>query len=199
MTNQLKYYVVNKPFGMLSQFTGEANDKLLGDLFDFPKDVYSVGRLDKDSEGLLLLTNNNNLKTRLLEPRFNHSKTYWVQVDGDITEEAIETLRKGNIELKNKGKSYFTKVSKCERISPDVEERVPPIRKRESIPTTWISLTIYEGKNRQVRKMTAAVGFPTLRLIRVSIDELRLDNLSLVVGATRELSVSELPSSWMGK
>lgn len=199
MMDKRKYFVLNKPYGVLSQFTGEANDQLLGDLFNFPKDVYSVGRLDKDSEGLLLLTNDNQLKTKLLEPRFNHSKTYWVQIEGQISENEVAKLKKGGLELKNKGKTYFTKPSECKIIEPIIEDRIPPIRERKSIPTSWIELTIYEGKNRQVRKMTAAVGFPTLRLIRVGIDTLKLNELSLVIGATRELSISELPSSWMRK
>lgn len=173
-----RYYLLNKPFGFLSQFTGEENDQLLGDLFDFPKDVYSVGRLDKDSEGLLILTNDNKFKTKVLDPNEKLPKTYWVQVDGDITPEAIQELESGTIEIKHKGKTYRVKKAICKRIYPDnISERVPPIRVRKNIPTSWIEITITEGKNRQVRKMTAAAGFPTLRLIRVKIGPYQLENL----------------------
>ena len=174
-----RYFALYKPYGYLSQFTGEKGDLLLGDLYDFPKDVYSIGRLDKDSEGLLLLTNDNNYKTKLLAPSSNKPKTYWVQVEGDITPEAINHLGSGTIEISLKGKKYKVKKANCKKIEePDVEERNPPIRFRANIPTSWISLTITEGKNRQVRKMTAAVGHPTLRLVRRSIGELSIDGLS---------------------
>lgn len=173
-----RYYLLNKPYGFLSQFTGEENDQLLGDLFDFPKDVYSVGRLDKDSEGLLILTNDNRFKTKVLDPNEKLPKTYWVQVDGEITKEAIQKLESGTIDIKHKGKTHRVKKATCKRIYPDnISERVPPIRVRKNIPTSWIELTITEGKNRQVRKMTAAVGFPTLRLIRVKIGPYQLGNL----------------------
>lgn len=169
---KLRYFAINKPYGYLSQFTGEKNDRLLGDLYDFPKDVYPVGRLDKDSEGLLILTNDNQLKHRLLDPDSDHSKTYLVQVEGDITPEAIEELQAGIIRIKHNGKEHLVKKAKCQKIDPpEIEDREPPIRFRASIPTSWITITLTEGKNRQVRKMTAAVGFPTLRLIRISIGQ----------------------------
>ncbi len=177
--SRFHYFAIFKPFGYLSQFTGEQNDKLLGDLYDFPKDVYSIGRLDKDSEGLLLLTNDNRYKTQILDPLNKSPKTYWVQVEGEITQEALETLNAGDIELNYKGKTHRTKPAIAEIISePAIPERDPPIRYRKNIPTSWISLTIVEGKNRQVRKMTAAVGFPTLRLVRYQVDNFTIENMS---------------------
>lgn len=180
MPKALVYYKIYKPYGYLSQFSGDSSDKLLGDLFPFPKDVYPVGRLDKDSEGLLLLTNDNTFKTKLLDPISNKLKTYWVQVDGDINQEAIDQLQSGSIKIKHKGKPYQVKKANCKKITaPAVDNREPPIRYRKSIPTSWIELTITEGKNRQVRKMTAATGFPTLRLIRVQIDKYSLEGLNV--------------------
>jgi 23S rRNA pseudouridine2457 synthase len=170
------YFQVYKPYGCLSQFTGEKSDQLLGSLGDFPKDVYPVGRLDKDSEGLLLLTNDNLLKTKLLDPENYHKKTYWAQLEGEITIQAIDILKSGTLIIKHNKKDYKVKKSNCIKIEPQsIPERTPPIRFREHIPTSWIELTLYEGKNRQVRKMTAAVGFPTLRLIRVGIGDLKTD------------------------
>lgn len=172
------YFAVYKPFGMLSQFTNEQGVPVLGDLYDFPKDVYPVGRLDKDSEGLLLLTNDNEFKTSVLDPAAKLAKTYWVQVDNKITDEAIEKLSNGSLVIKHNKKSYRVKSAKCKRINePNLPERVPPIRYRKNIPTSWISLTIREGKNRQVRKMTAAAGFPTLRLVRSKIGNYELGRL----------------------
>ncbi len=178
--NKYHYFLLNKPYGYLCQFSGESTDFLLGSLYDFPKDVYSVGRLDKDSEGLLILTNDNDLKTKLLDPSSNKSKIYWVQLEGEISDESIKELESGTISISHKGNKYGVKPAKCKKISsPEIEERDPPIRIRQSIPTSWIELTITEGKNRQVRKMTAAVGHPTLRLIRISIDEYKLANLAV--------------------
>lgn len=175
-----KYYKLCKPYGYLCQFTGEPTDRLLGDLYSFPKDVYSVGRLDKDSEGLLLLTNDNRFKNRILDPSTKTRKTYLVQVEGDITTEAIELLSSGRISISHKGKKHRVAPASCTQVSPpkDLWERNPPIRFRKNIPTSWIELEIIEGKNRQVRKMTAAVGFPTLRLIRIAIGSITLGNLS---------------------
>lgn len=172
------YFALYKPYGYLSQFSGEKDDLLLGDLFNFPKDVYSIGRLDKDSEGLLLLTNDNQYKTKLLDPLSNKPKTYWVQVEGDITKKAIDLLCSGTIQISHKGNKHRVKKAICNKIeTPNIEERNPPIRFRANIPTSWISLTVTEGKNRQVRKMTAATGFPTLRLIRVSFENHKLDDM----------------------
>lgn len=173
------YFALYKPYGYLCQFTGEENDLLLGDLFNFPPDVYSIGRLDKDSEGLLLLTNDNRLKTRLLDPLSKTEKSYLVQVEGDISQAAVEQLKSGTISIAHKGRQHIASKAKCKIIAPpQIEEREPPIRKRANIPTSWIELTITEGKNRQVRKMTAAVGFPTLRLIRYGIGDITIDELT---------------------
>lgn len=171
----LDYFICWKPFGMLSQFTKEGEHTTLADLpFKFPKDVYPVGRLDADSEGLLILTNDNYLKTKLLEPKFGHTKTYWVQVEGEITQEAIRQLSQGVV-IRIKGKEHRTNPAKVEKIEePNVPPRTPPVRFRKEIPTSWISIQIGEGKNRQVRRMTAAVGFPTLRLLRGSIENVSL-------------------------
>lgn len=161
---------------MTSQFSGE--DENLSNLsYHFPKDVYPVGRLDKDSEGLLILTNDNNLQHRLTDPKFGHQRTYHVQVEGAIDQNAIEKLEDGvEITLPNK-KKYQTLPALAKKIEmPNLPERNPPIRVRKTIPDSWIELTLKEGKNRQVRKMTAKVGFPTLRLIRVKIEQLSVED-----------------------
>ena len=163
----------NKPYGVLSQFTPEAGHPAL-DGFGFPAGVYAAGRLDHDSEGALLLTDDGRLIKKLLDPKNEHPRTYLVQVDGQITEEAIVKLSKGVVI-----KGYRTKPCRAEMAVPpeDLWERMPPVRYRANIPTSWILLTLIEGKNRQVRHMTAAVGFPTLRLIRVKIGKLTLEGL----------------------
>lgn len=163
----------NKPYGVLSQFTPEAGHRAL-DEFGFPPGVYVAGRLDHDSEGALLLTDEGPLVKRLLDPKYEHPRTYWAQVDGQITQEAVRQLMRG-VNLKG----YRTKPCRAEIIDePEgLWDRVPPIRYRANIPTSWVALTLIEGKNRQVRHMTAAVGFPTLRLIRAQIGKLSLDGL----------------------
>ena len=163
----------NKPYGVLSQFTPEAGHRAL-DEFGFPPGVYAAGRLDHDSEGALLLTDDGRLVKKLLDPKFEHPRTYLAQVDGQITPEAVRQLSKGVII-----KGYRTLPCKAEIASPPegLWERVPPIRYRAAIPTSWVRLTLIEGKNRQVRRMTAAVGFPTLRLIRVQIGNIALSEL----------------------
>jgi 23S rRNA pseudouridine2457 synthase len=192
-----RYFVVHKPFGYVSQFSGEENDLTLQNLIaenhlkNFPKDIYPVGRLDKDSEGLLLLTNDNQLKTKLLDPKNEHFKTYWVQVEGNIYEDAILKLKSGGIEIKHNGKTHNclpAKVSRLENIA--IQERNPPIRFRANIPTSWIEIQLREGKNRQIRKMTAAVGFPTLRLIRVGIQNLKINRFPL--GTVKEIKLMEI-------
>lgn len=174
-----KYFVFYKPYQVLSQFSPEGDKKTLKDYFPYAeKDIYPVGRLDYDSEGLLLLTNDRALTHRLLDPSFAHKRTYWAQVEGDITPEAIMQLKNG-VDISVDGKRYRTKPADASvmNAAPVVPERNPPIRFRKNIPTSWISLTLTEGKNRQVRKMTAAAGFPTLRLIRYSIERITIDDL----------------------
>ena len=171
-----KYYIIYKPFQVLSQFTSENDKACLKDYFEVPKDVYPVGRLDFDSEGLLLLTNDKSLNHRLLHPGFAHERGYRVQVEGLITNEALQQLSSG-LTIHIDGKPFRTAVAKASRLPANISipDRNPPIRFRKHIPTSWIKLIITEGKNRQVRKMTAATGFPTLRLIRYSLAALTLD------------------------
>ncbi|MBN8561874.1 MAG: pseudouridine synthase [Leptolyngbya sp. UWPOB_LEPTO1] len=176
-----------KPYNVLSQFTDDSPNPR-STLKDFipVTNVYAVGRLDQDSEGLMLLTDNGQLQHRLSDPKFEHSKTYWVQVENIPTDEAIAQLRKGV-----KIKDYLTRPAIVDRLpEPDLPDRDPPIRFRKNIPTAWLEITLTEGRNRQVRRMTAAVGFPTLRLVRVAIGKLRLTGLS--PGEWRELTPDEL-------
>lgn len=176
-----------KPYNVLSQFTDDSPNprSTLKDFIPVPN-VYAVGRLDQDSEGLMLLTDNGQLQHRLSDPKFEHSKTYWVQVENIPTDEAIAQLRKGV-----KIKDYLTRPAVVDRLAePDLPDRDPPIRFRKNIPTAWLEITLTEGRNRQVRRMTAAVGFPTLRLVRVAIGKLRLTGLS--PGEWRELTPDEL-------
>jgi 23S rRNA pseudouridine2457 synthase len=165
----------NKPFNVLSQFTDKNSPTKRQTLSDFIKikDIYPAGRLDKDSEGLLLLTDDGKLQHQIAHPDHKQEKGYWVQVDGDITAETINQLIKG-VNLKD----GLTKPARAKIISePQVWERIPPIRVRKEIPTTWIELFIKEGKNRQIRRMTATVGFPTLRLIRFQVGQWSLTNI----------------------
>ena len=174
----MQYYLLYKPFQVLSQFTSTDGKLCLKDIIEVEKDVYPVGRLDYDSEGLLLLTNDKKINHQLLHPSFEHKRTYWVQVDGAITQEAIQQLSKG-VTISVDGKSYSTKPASVQ-ILPDtieVPERNPPIRYRKAIPTSWASIALIEGKNRQVRKMFASVGFPVLRLIRAQMGKYSIEKM----------------------
>jgi 23S rRNA pseudouridine2457 synthase len=162
----------NKPFRVLCQFTDTAGRATLADFVRLPG-IYAAGRLDYDSEGLLVLTDDGVLHARLTDPRHELAKTYWVQVEGEITDEALARLRRG-IALRDGP----TRPAEAERIAaPALWERIPPVRFRKHIPTSWLALTLREGRNRQVRRMTAALGFPTLRLVRVRIGAYELGSL----------------------
>lgn len=174
------YYKLYKPYGYLSQFTPDhPGQKTLKDLYDFPTDVYSVGRLDKDSEGLLLLSNDKRFKTRMLDPELGHRRTYLLQVEGDPKPEDLIPIIEG-MTIKINKRLYRTKPAqfKIRDNKPAVPERDPPVRFRKTVPDTWIELTLIEGKNRQVRRMMAQVGFPVLRLIRVRMDKYELGEMS---------------------
>ncbi len=174
----------NKPFNVLSQFTDKGNEgtdrQTLSDYIDIPG-VYAAGRLDRDSEGLLVLTNDGKLQNKIASPKFKQPKTYWVQVEGVPDEAALSALQNG-VELKD-GLTRPAIVRPMDAPA-DLWERAPPIRVRKSVPDSWIELSITEGRNRQVRRMTAAVGHPTLRLIRYSVGSWSIDGLAC--GAWRD-------------
>jgi 23S rRNA pseudouridine2457 synthase len=182
------YILLNKPYGVLTQFSDVSDHPrpTLKDYVPVPG-VYPVGRLDRDSEGLLLLTDHGALQHRLSDPQFGHPRTYWVQVEGIPEEPALESLRHG-VTIQG----YRTRPGQvqCLGHSPEVPPRDPPIRVRQAIPTTWLEMTLTEGRNRQVRRMTAAVGLPTLRLIRVAIAHLSLEGLA--PGQWRSLNPTEI-------
>lgn len=172
----MQIYRFWKPYNVLTKFTDADGRPTLADYIDVAN-VYAAGRLDMDSEGLLLLTDSGALQHRLSDPRFEHPKTYWVQVERIPDETALESLRRG-VELSEGGKLWRTKPARARLIDPpDIPERPVPIRYRAHIPTAWLELTITEGKNRQVRRMTAAVGYPTLRLVRWAIGSITLAGL----------------------
>lgn len=172
------YFFIYKPYQVLSQFTSESDKKCLKDFFAVPPQVYPVGRLDYDSEGLLILTDDKRLNHLLLDPANNHKREYLVQVEGKPSVEQISTLQSG-VQISVNGKRYLTRKCKVSLVAhaPKIPDRFPPIRFRKNIPDSWISITLAEGKNRQVRKMTAAVGLPTLRLIRTRIESLTIMNM----------------------
>jgi len=176
-----------KPYGVISQFTPDGDWKTLAEFGPFPDTVYPAGRLDADSEGLLLLTDDNVIKRRITEPRFMHPRTYAVQVERVPDSDALEKLRRGvMIEGEMTRRADVTLLA----AAPDFPPRPAPIRFRKNVPTTWIEVTLTEGRNRQVRKMTAAVGHPALRLVRTRMGNLTLDGL--LPGTWRNLSASEI-------
>ncbi|HBB32812.1 MAG TPA: pseudouridine synthase [Cyanobacteria bacterium UBA8803] len=194
-----RYLLFYKPYNVLSQFTDKDGSKIeesssvplqgRSTLKDYipVSSVYPVGRLDRDSEGLLLLTNNGRLQHRLADPRFGHSRTYWVQVEQVPDEVALNQLRSGVV-IQN----YRTRPAWVQRLpeDPPLPPREPPIRFRKTVPTSWLEISLTEGRNRQVRRMTAALGFPTLRLVRIKIGHLSLEGLQ--PGQWRDLTKAEL-------
>jgi 23S rRNA pseudouridine2457 synthase len=187
----LQYYIFFKPYQVLCQFSASEGKQTLADYCSVQKDVYPVGRLDYDSEGLLLLTNDKKLNHLLLNPSRLHEREYWVQVDGALTSDALDKLRRG-VNIQIDGKIHHTLPAKVHLLpaEPELPPRNPPIRFRRHIPVSWISLLLTEGKNRQVRRMTAAVGFPTLRLVRWRMAGLTLEGLA--PGEYRLLSQQEV-------
>ncbi len=175
---------LHKPFGVLSQFTPDHPGQRTLAEFGLPKSVYPLGRLDRDSEGLLLLADEPGLNSALLDPENAHPRAYWAQVEGEITGAALEQLRDGVVVDGRR-----TRPARAEIVQPQVSPRDPPIRVRRNIPTSWIELELHEGRNRQVRRMTASVGFPTLRLLRVRIGLFPLPE-DLSPGQWRQLDTS---------
>lgn len=173
-----RYFTIYKPFQVLTQFTSQTGKSTLADYFKVPGNVYPVGRLDYDSEGLLILTDDVKINHRLLHPLHQHEREYWVQVEGEVTKEAVADLCRG-VSISIDGKEHKTQPAKASifNTDPQVPERNPPIRFRKNIPTSWLGLCLTEGKNRQVRRMTAKVGYATLRLIRYRIENITLDGL----------------------
>ena len=182
-----KLILFNKPFRVMSQFSESDNKETLANYINIPG-VYPAGRLDYDSEGLLLLTDNGQLQHRIAHPKHKSTKTYWVQVEGKPSEESIQLLRKG-VKLKD-GLTLPAKVRVI--AEPELWERNPPIRERANIPTTWLEIEITEGRNRQVRRMTASINHPTLRLVRTKIGEWSVKNI--VPGEFREIEVEAPPT-----
>ena len=183
----------NKPYGVLSQFSGDGSANRTLAEFGFPPRVYPIGRLDADSEGLLLLSDEAPLNQRLLHPRFAHEREYWAQVERLPTDKALQTLAAG---ISIQGRQTLACRAWRLEPQPDVPARIPPIRVRKTVPDCWIALELVEGKNRQVRRMTAAVGFPTLRLLRVRIGNFEPRDLPpgtwrMLEAAERELALGK--------
>lgn len=188
VTRISRYLLFNKPYGVLSQFTDRSgtNHVTLKDFIAI-EGVYPAGRLDHDSEGLLLLTNDGALQHEMSDPRFGHERTYWVQVEGAPTDSELEPLRRGVLLQGARTRPARVRVLPEE---PNLPPRDPPVRFRKSVPTRWLEIVLTEGRNRQVRRMTAAAGFPTLRLVRIAIGRLTIHELA--PGQWRELTASEL-------
>ncbi len=189
----LNYYILYKPYGVITRFTSDRKDHItLASLGNFPKDVYPVGRLDKDSEGLLLLSNDKTLNHRLLDPKYRHRRSYWVQVEGEIPATSINQLSRG-VKIRINKKEHLTSPAQVTILDPPpmIPARIPPVRFRKFIPTSWIFIQLTEGKNRQIRRMCAAVGFPVLRLIRIAIEDLDIRSL-MKPGEIRTISRTEL-------
>ncbi|MCX8011294.1 MAG: pseudouridine synthase [Ignavibacteria bacterium] len=184
---KFRYYIFNKPYRVLTQFSKSEGKLTLSDFLNLPKDVYPVGRLDYDSEGLLLLTNDGQLHNRLINPKFNHKRTYLVQVERIPDERSLQQLRDGILIDGIKTKKAKVKLLTEE---PNIWERNPPIRYRKNIPTAWFEIELTEGRNRQIRKMTSAIGHPTLRLIRIKIENLSVENLK--PGEWKEIELSRI-------
>jgi 23S rRNA pseudouridine2457 synthase len=181
------YILFYKPYGVLSQFTSKNNYKSLCDFGPFPKDVYAAGRLDADSEGLLFLTNDTTVNHRLTDPKFGHKRTYIVQIEGVPDDDDLAQLSSGVVIEAKRTQPAIVRL--CDH-EPDFPIRAVPIRFRKNIPTAWLEITLREGRNRQVRKMTAAVGHPALRLVRTSIAFLTLKDL--YYGEHRHLTSGEI-------
>jgi len=191
-----KYYILYKPFEILSQFSDEGKKHGLGSILQVEKDVYPVGRLDSDSEGLLLITNDKSLNHRILNPKYNHERTYFVQVEGAATNEQVNKLNSPMI-LNLKGKKHWAQGQQARMIDePTLPERTPPIRYRKNVPTTWLEIKLKEGKNRQVRRMTATVGLPTLRLVRWSIEGLTIERMES--GEIKSIELEQVLSGIFG-
>ncbi len=191
------HFMLHKPYGYLSQFVGEANKKKrLGELYSFPDGTMAIGRLDEDSEGLLLLTTDGKISTFFTSSKM--AKEYFAQVDGQITPEAIAQLQQG-VEIGIRNQKYQTKPCTAYKLvtTPEFSARSRKIRDDRHGPTSWVSITLTEGKNRQIRKMTAAVGFPTLRLIRVRIGNIQLGDLPS--GHVQDITeqIEEMRSNWL--
>ena len=182
-----QYILFYKPYAVLSQFSPEHNKETLKDYLSLPNDIYPIGRLDYDSEGLLLLTNDTVIKNKLTDPKFQHPKTYLAQVERIPNEESLNKLRNGVIIEEVK-----TKPAEVELLfeDPNIPVRSTPIRFRKNIPTAWIKIILREGRNRQVRKMTAAVGHPTLRLLRIKIGNLEIQDLQ--PGEWKEITLRDI-------
>jgi len=197
MASHSRYIIFFKPYGVLSQFTRREGYLSLADFGPFPGDVYPVGRLDADSEGLLLLTNDNAVKWRMTDPRFGHPRTYLVQVERLPGEETLKRLRTGVPIGDNLTRQAVVRVLESD---PNLPPRPVPIRFRKTVPTFWLEITLREGRNRQVRKMTAAIGHPTVRLVRTHLGVLSLEGL--LPGQSRSLldgEIAELKQELGGK